>query len=57
VSLSLYRYYTGQLVCEHMCGVYLAYAIITNSGGVVRIFNRMSDERVLIKVKGQQNEI
>jgi hypothetical protein len=53
VSLSLYRYYTGQLVCEHMCGVYLAYAIITNSGGVLRIFNRMSDERVLIKVKGQ----
>jgi hypothetical protein len=34
-----------------MCGVYLAYAIITNSGGVVRIFNRMSDERVLIKVR------
>jgi hypothetical protein len=35
-----------------MCGVYLAYAIITNSGGVVRIFNRTSDERVLIKVGG-----
>jgi hypothetical protein len=39
-------------VCEHLGGVYLAYAI-TQAGknvGVVRVLNRKSDERILIKV-------
>ena len=48
----MFRYYPGQLVCHHISGKYIAYAIITPgiSQGMVRVMNRNTEERTLIKV-------
>jgi len=45
------RFYTGKLLAVHMGGVYIAYGIkaATKTAGVVRIVNRQSNERALIK--------
>jgi len=46
-----HKYYPGQLVAAHMSGNYIAYAITTpgKGCGVVRVVNRITDERCLIK--------
>ena len=53
------RYYPGELVAEHINGGHLAYAINTpgKNVGVVRVLNRKSDERILIKVGTYCSEI
>lgn len=45
------RFYTGQLLAIHMCGKYIAYGIKApgKPGGVVRVVNRETAERALIK--------
>jgi len=46
-----HKYYPGQLVSAHMSGTYIAYAITTpgKGCGVVRVVNRDTDDRILIK--------
>ena len=46
-----HKYYPGQLVAAHMSGTYIAYAITTpgKGCGVVRVVNRITDDRLLIK--------
>eukprot|EP00090_Calanus_glacialis_P007849 TRINITY_DN16279_c0_g1_i2.p1 TRINITY_DN16279_c0_g1~~TRINITY_DN16279_c0_g1_i2.p1 ORF type:complete len:388 (-),score=164.66 TRINITY_DN16279_c0_g1_i2:87-1250(-) len=46
-----HKYYPGQLVAAHMSGTYIAYAITTpgKGCGVVRVVNRDTDDRILIK--------
>jgi len=46
-----HKYYPGQLVSGHMSGTYIAYAITTpgKGCGVVRVVNRDTDDRILIK--------
>lgn len=46
-----HRYYLGQLVSVHISGVYIAYAITTpgKNQGVIRIVNRTTDDRILMK--------
>ena len=46
-----HKYYPGQLVAAHMSGTYIAYAITTpgKGCGVVRVVNRVTDDRILIK--------
>jgi len=46
-----HKYYLGQLVAVHMSGTYIAYAITTpgKGCGVVRVVNRVTDDRILIK--------
>ena len=47
-----HRLYPGELVSHHISGIYIAYAILTpgKNLGVVRVVNRQTDERTLIKV-------
>jgi len=46
-----HRYYLGQLVSAHISGTYIAYAITTpgKNQGVIRIVNRTTDDRILMK--------
>ncbi|XP_064640360.1 enhancer of mRNA-decapping protein 4-like isoform X2 [Lineus longissimus] len=43
------RYYLGNLVASHKSGLYIAYVLKGKSGGVVRITNRKTAQRSLLK--------
>ncbi|CAH1779762.1 unnamed protein product [Owenia fusiformis] len=43
------KYYVGNLVAIHRDGIYAAYSLSGKSGGVVRIVNRKTAERTLLK--------
>ncbi|PNF32915.1 hypothetical protein B7P43_G01848 [Cryptotermes secundus] len=54
------RFYTGQLLAVHVGGKYLAYGIkaVGKTNGVVRVVNRESSERSLIKgIEGMVQDI